>query len=553
MFCEKCGSKLIEGACFCENCGHRVSSMPGQDIRMTAGAAKQNVRNKSRNNGHNKGIMAAVIIIAVLAVTGCAIGATILINNFMARGKEESASKTETHETTPTPADGTIREGSEPAYSLTREEEITQIETALGAPYINGAYETSFLWTGEYQITVESYGQPGFFGAYKDDYDQDGQQEYLAVSLGIGDNENELMYRLHMLEWDGSSWDMSDQVTVEFGNGAYSSNVTPTLFDFFLKNVDGKMKIFGEITGYASYFADGMFWCLTAYEYDGTQLIDTTLDKWDIAGSDVAAWEDLNPDEAYDDIGREAAQNFRDNVLSSGIMYQKIGYDTPAVSQDADTIPVGRCLKTDHVKSSDASALYGGSISRLQGVTVSFFDHDQVGREGVNAGQLTTSETGPDSSEGAATSQVAHRYEIVLKDTTWKKAWNDCIERGGHLATFETQEELQMMIDQINSQGLSDKIFYLGGKRKGDSEKYYWYGADDTKIGECLNSSDSWTNSWWMAGEPSFADASIKENRMDMFYYKDERRWVLNDIPNDIVSAVSQYVGRVAYICEYDS
>ena len=57
-----------------------------------------------------------------------------------------------------------------------------------------------------------------------------------------------------------------------------------------------------------------------------------------------------------------------------------------------------------------------------------------------------------------------------------------------------------------------------------------------------------------MIGEPSFEDLNmdIQECYMNLFYYEEEGRTVINDVPNDVISIVPSYSGHVGFICEYE-
>ena len=59
---------------------------------------------------------------------------------------------------------------------------------------------------------------------------------------------------------------------------------------------------------------------------------------------------------------------------------------------------------------------------------------------------------------------------------------------------------------------------------------------------------------YWMVNEPSFRDESIGQDEyyMNIFYYSKENRWVWNDVPDDLIGAVSSYQGSIAYIIEFD-
>ena len=49
-----------------------------------------------------------------------------------------------------------------------------------------------------------------------------------------------------------------------------------------------------------------------------------------------------------------------------------------------------------------------------------------------------------------------------------------------------------------------------------------------------------------------FIDGEIQENCIDLFYYEEHGRWVLNDVPNDILAVVPYFSGKIGYIVEYE-
>ena len=148
-----------------------------------------------------------------------------------------------------------------------------------------------------------------------------------------------------------------------------------------------------------------------------------------------------------------------------------------------------------------------------------------------------------------------HSYEIYVTDVTWEEACQRCIELGGHLVTFDSEEELLEVLNKIAEEGYDNIKFYIGAKRESGIAEYRWFNSDGEYYGKSINDS-----SHWLSGEPSFYDAELEANKgirveeccVNMFYYQDEARWVWNDIPNDLLGAASYYSGKIGFICEYD-
>lgn len=150
------------------------------------------------------------------------------------------------------------------------------------------------------------------------------------------------------------------------------------------------------------------------------------------------------------------------------------------------------------------------------------------------------------------TPEPVHRYEFFLEDCTWEQAYTKCVEKGGYLVRIESSEEFDTITQQIVNAGMNDKIFFIGGRREADGTTYCWVNNQNQLEGDAINNSAYPIYSRWMNGEPTFQDGSTMENVMDLCYYKGESRWVINDVPNSILSVMASYSGRLGYICEYE-
>ena len=147
-----------------------------------------------------------------------------------------------------------------------------------------------------------------------------------------------------------------------------------------------------------------------------------------------------------------------------------------------------------------------------------------------------------------------HRYEYSFVDGTWEDAYRLCRSYGGHLVTFDSQEEFDYVSEELLSMNLQDNIFYIGGRRDLDSTEYYWVDNENNLTGNVLNDANAWYAKCWLHDEPSFKDDTlgVKEHVLSMFYYDDIGRWVWNDVPNDLLNAAPSYAGKVGFICEYE-
>lgn len=182
--------------------------------------------------------------------------------------------------------------------------------------------------------------------------------------------------------------------------------------------------------------------------------------------------------------------------------------------------------------------------------TVKQTDIDQATTEMITQDTEVSTTTETVMTEAPETeAKLINRYEIYIQDISWEEAKRTCESMGGKLLTIESNEEFEYIQQMIAAKGYEKKILYLGGKRLPGSSEYYWLDKQGAQQGDILNSSV-----YWLMGEPSLGDKdlNIEEYYMNMFYSKQEGRWVFNDISNDIISLVKEYEGRVGYICEFE-
>ncbi len=142
-------------------------------------------------------------------------------------------------------------------------------------------------------------------------------------------------------------------------------------------------------------------------------------------------------------------------------------------------------------------------------------------------------------------------YEIFIEDCTWEEAFDKCLEKGGHLACFESPDEWRDMLETLKIEGLTNTSLFIAGRRDSNSEQYRWINADGKPGDDIINSSTY--KAFWLDGEPSFEDDSIEECYMDVLYKKKADSWFFNDIPNDVIAVAESFSGKIGYICEYDA
>ncbi len=131
------------------------------------------------------------------------------------------------------------------------------------------------------------------------------------------------------------------------------------------------------------------------------------------------------------------------------------------------------------------------------------------------------------------------KYEIFVENVTWEQAKSLCEDKGGHLATVRSDEDLAEIISLAESKGA--QFVWLGAYRASNSHWYYVTG-------------DALSYTKWDKGEPSALDMDgTHEDYLLLWYRKNNNTWCYNDMRNDPISVASAtYSGHLAYICQYD-
>lgn len=172
-------------------------------------------------------------------------------------------------------------------------------------------------------------------------------------------------------------------------------------------------------------------------------------------------------------------------------------------------------------------------------------EQDDAGKdEKENAGEEKKVD---DSEEGGI-----HRYEFFISDCTWSEAYRYCLDEGGYLARINSQEEFDYIVNEIEAAGMQDIQFRIGGRRGAGADEYYWVNERNELYGDRIDSDQYWCAGQWMTNEPSYRDGNTEETCLDIFYYQGEGRWVFNDVPDNIISVVPEFTGKIGYICEYE-
>ncbi len=134
----------------------------------------------------------------------------------------------------------------------------------------------------------------------------------------------------------------------------------------------------------------------------------------------------------------------------------------------------------------------------------------------------------------------ASRYELVAGDVSWQAANEAAFEKGGHLATITTQEEMDQLSAMAEAAGL--KYIWIGG---------YTSVKDSRAFGHWITG-EPFSYTAWYPGEPSRNDHDGTEE-FYLMLWNVQGEWSWNDQRNDVLSTGLKYfIGKIGYIIEYE-
>lgn len=158
-----------------------------------------------------------------------------------------------------------------------------------------------------------------------------------------------------------------------------------------------------------------------------------------------------------------------------------------------------------------------------------------------------------------AVESANNRYELIVQNCTWEQAYLVCEYSGGYLATITSQEEMERIQSQILAEGKADIAFWVGARDTPDYFGYCWLepDADKADYGMLSHYNALWSN-FWQKDEPSYdglneAGTEVDENCVWLCWQEDEGKFVLQDMPSNVLAEFPSYTGKIGYICEYSA
>lgn len=147
-----------------------------------------------------------------------------------------------------------------------------------------------------------------------------------------------------------------------------------------------------------------------------------------------------------------------------------------------------------------------------------------------------------------------HRYELITADVSWTEAQTLCQEKGGYLATITAPEERQAILELMKQDEKTDIRFFVGYRKQeeidGQSLKDRWINADGTET-PAGNLPGFWEH---QAPDYNFIMPEFEVQECGILkYYPETDKIYLFSAPDELISTLADYAGKIGYVCEYDN
>ena len=140
-------------------------------------------------------------------------------------------------------------------------------------------------------------------------------------------------------------------------------------------------------------------------------------------------------------------------------------------------------------------------------------------------------------------------YSYYMDNCSWTQAFQTAQAAGGRLAVLESRESFDDLTQALDDAGLTDTSFRIGARRETGSQEYRWVDETGAPAGAVINDPESWANSLWLDGEPSFRADDAEETCVELHYDAGARRWGFRDVPDAPCDPAS---GSCGYIVVFD-
>ncbi|MDE5754615.1 MAG: hypothetical protein K2H89_08745 [Oscillospiraceae bacterium] len=147
--------------------------------------------------------------------------------------------------------------------------------------------------------------------------------------------------------------------------------------------------------------------------------------------------------------------------------------------------------------------------------------------------------------ETGANLSATHRYELIVQDISWTEAQALCHEKGGYLATVTAPEERQTILELLKEQELTESLFFVGYQVNPER----WILADQSEV-----PAGNLINFWeYQAPDYNFIEPEFEIQECGILkYYPETDKIYLFSAPDELVSTLPEYAGKIGYVCEYD-
>ncbi|MDE7120910.1 MAG: C-type lectin domain-containing protein, partial [Oscillospiraceae bacterium] len=141
---------------------------------------------------------------------------------------------------------------------------------------------------------------------------------------------------------------------------------------------------------------------------------------------------------------------------------------------------------------------------------------------------------------------ATHRYEFITADVSWTEAQALCRKNGGYLAVITAPEERRTILRQLKEQNLTESLFFVGYQVNPER----WILADQSEV-----PAGNLINFWeYQAPDYSFMEPEFEIQECGILkYYPETDQIYLFAAPDELISTLPDYAGKIGYVCEYDN